>query len=133
MNVNDPIADLLTRIRNGQKARMEVITAPASKIKIAITHLLQQEGYIRAYKCIRDRKQGIIKIALKYSDEQGHGVIRNIKRESRGGRRRYVGCDKIPYVKNGFGIGILSTSQGVMTCKEARKRKIGGEYLCSVY
>jgi len=132
MNVTDPIADLLTRIRNGQKARMEVVTAPASKMKIAITHLLQQEGYIRAYKCIRDRKQGVIKIALRYTEE-GNGSIRKLKRESKCGRRRYVASDTIPYIKNGFGIGILSTSQGVMTCREARKRKIGGEYLCSIY
>jgi small subunit ribosomal protein S8 len=132
MNVTDPIADLLTRIRNGQSVRGDVISVPASKMKIAITHLLQQEGYIRAYKCIRDRKQGVIKIALQYTEE-GNGVIRNIQRESKGGRRQYVSSSAIPFVKNGFGIGILSTSQGVMTCREARKRKVGGEYLCSIY
>ena len=102
MNVTDPIADLLTRIRNGQHARMEVVTAPASKMKIAITHLLQQEGYIRAYKCIRDRKQGVIKIALRYKDD-GDGTIRSIKRESKCGRRYYVSTESIPFVKNGFG------------------------------
>lgn len=134
MNITDPIADLLTRIRNGQKAGFEVVTVPASKMKIAVTHLLKQEGFIRAYKCVRDNKQGIIKVALKY--REGHiqkGVIEKLNRESRPGRRKYVDASSIPYIKNGFGIGILSTSQGVMTCREARKRNIGGEYLCSIY
>lgn len=132
MNVTDPIADLLTRIRNGQKAGHEVVSIPASKMKIAISHLLQQEGFVAAYKCVRDNKQGIIKIALKYSEE-GRGVITNLTRESKPGCKKYVNCGDIPYVKSGFGVGFLSTSQGVMTCREARKRKIGGEYLCSVY
>lgn len=134
MNITDPIADLLTRIRNGQKAGKDVIVVPASKMKIAITHLLKDEGFVRAYKCIRDGRQGLIKIALKYSDELGgKGVITSIKRSSLSSRRYYVGASEIPFVKNGFGIGILSTSQGVMTCREARKRKVGGEYLLSVY
>ncbi|MDD9951640.1 MAG: 30S ribosomal protein S8 [Zetaproteobacteria bacterium] len=134
MNITDPIADLLTRIRNGQSAGKDVIVVPASKMKIAITHLLKDEGFVRAYKCIRDGRQGLIKIALKYSDEiGGKGVISSIKRSSSPSRRYYVGAEEIPFVKNGFGIGILSTSQGVMTCREARKRKIGGEYLLSVY
>jgi len=134
MNITDPIADLLTRIRNGQKAGFDVVTVPASKMKIAVTHLLKQEGFIRAYKCVRDNKQGIIKIALKYREgATQRGVIESLKRESKPGCRRYVTAQTVPYVKNGFGIGILSTSQGVMTCREARKRNIGGEYLCSVY
>ena len=134
MNITDPIADLLTRIRNGQKAGFEVVSVPASKMKIAVTHLLKQEGFIRAYKCVRDDKQGLIKIALKYrSGAVQQGVIQSLKRESKPGCRRYVGAGTIPYVKNGFGVAILSTSQGVMTCREARKRNTGGEYLCSVY
>lgn len=134
MNVTDPIADLLTRIRNAQKAGHEVISVPASKMKIAIVHLLKQEGYLRAYKCVRDNKQGQIKIALKYLDDGcTAGVINYLKRESKPGCRKYVSVEAIPYVKNGFGMNILSTSQGVMTCREARKRKIGGEFLCSVY
>lgn len=134
MNITDPIADLLTRIRNGQKAGYDVVTVPASKMKIGITHLLKQEGFIRAYKCVRDGKQGIIKIALKYNDGAVQkGVIESLKRESSPGCRRYVSCENIPFVKNGYGIGILSTSHGLMTCREARKRKIGGEYLCSIY
>jgi small subunit ribosomal protein S8 len=132
MNVNDPIADLLTRIRNGQAAKLEVVVAPASKMKIAITHLLQQEGFIRAYKCIKDSRQGVIKIALNYGPD-GLGVIKGVSRRSKPGRRFYVGATAIPFVKNGLGVSILSTSQGVMTCREARKRNVGGEYLCSVY
>src|SRR5438105_2698652 len=114
MNVTDPIADLLTRIRNAQRAGLEVVNVPASKMKIGITHLLKEEGYIRAYKCIRDDKQGVLKIALKYSDE-GKGVIQGLDRISKPGRRLYVGADRVPYVKNGFGFGILSTSRGLMT------------------
>ena len=132
MNHTDPIADLLTRIRNAQSAGHEVVTVPASKIKIGITHLLAQEGYVRAYKCIRDRQQGILKIALKYR-EDGTGAITTLKRLSRPGRRYYVGSDDLPYVKNGFGLGIISTSKGLMTDKQARKEHVGGEYLCSVF
>ena len=132
MKITDPIADLLTRIRNAQKARIDVVSVPASKMKIAIAHILREEGFIVNYKCIRDNKQGILKIALRYS-ESGVGVIREIQRRSKSSLRSYVGADAIPYVKNGFGIGILSTSKGVMTDREARKQHIGGEYLCSVF
>lgn len=134
MNVVDPISDLLTRIRNGQQARKEVIAVPASKMKIAIVHLLKEEGFLRAYKCIRDGKQGIIKVALKYrGDKIEDGVIRELERKSKPSRRVYVSADKIPFVKNGFGIAVISTSQGVMTCRDARSKGIGGELLCSVY
>ncbi|MBQ46293.1 MAG: 30S ribosomal protein S8 [Zetaproteobacteria bacterium] len=132
MNITDPIADLLTRIRNAQKARIDVVSVPASKMKIAIAHILREEGFIVNYKCIRDNKQGILKIALRYS-ESGVGVIREIQRRSKSSLRSYVSADAIPYVKNGFGIGIVSTSKGVMTDREARKQHIGGEYLCSVF
>ncbi len=132
MNITDPIADLLTRIRNAQHAKLEVVNVPASKMKIGITHLLKEEGYIRAYKCVRDNKQGILKIALKYGDE-GESVINGLVRKSRPGRRWYVHFDKIPFVKNGFGFNIISTSKGLMTDRQARKDKVGGEYVCSVY
>lgn len=132
MNITDPIADLLTRVRNAQKAGHEVVAVPASKIKIAITHVLREEGFVRNYKCIRDSKQGILKIALAY-DEAGKGVIRDIKRVSRPSRRHFVSADKLPYVKNGFGTAILSTSKGIMTDREARKNHVGGEYICSVF
>jgi small subunit ribosomal protein S8 len=134
MNVTDPIADLLTRIRNAQKAQKEVVSVPASKMKIAIVHLLKQEGLVRAYKCVRDEKQGMIKIALKYQEGTiPKGVISDLKRISTPGRRVYVEAEKIPYVKNGYGIAILSTSRGIMTCREARHHHIGGELLCSAY
>lgn len=132
MQITDPIADLLTRIRNAQGAGLEVVNVPASKVKIGITHLLKEEGYVRAYKCVRDDKQGIIKIALKY-DDKGKGVITGIDRKSRPARRYYVMADSIPFVKNGFGLGIISTSRGLMTDRQARKEHVGGEYVCSVY
>ena len=132
MNVVDPIADLLTRIRNGQKAKHGVVNVPASKIKIGVVHLLKEEGFIKAYKCVRDGRQGLVKIALKY--EAGESpVIESIQRVSRPGRRVYVGAGEIPYVKNGYGVAILSTSKGLMVCRDARKNNIGGEILCSVY
>ncbi len=132
MQVTDPIADLLTRVRNAQKAGQEVVTVPASKMKIAITHILKEEGFVRNYKCIRDGKQGLLKIALSYSDS-GQPVIREIERKSLPSRRLYLSADKLPLVKNGYGIGIFSTSRGIMTCREARKLKVGGEYICSVF
>ena len=132
MNVTDPIADLLTRVRNAQKAGHEVVNVPASKLKISVTHLLKEEGYIRAYKCVRDGKQGVLKIALKYSDD-GRGVITALDRKSKPGLRLYVTRDQIPYVKNGFGCAVLSTSRGVMSDRQARSEGVGGEYICSVY
>ena len=135
MNVTDPIADLLTRIRNAQTAGHALVAIPASRVKIAIVHLLKQEGYIRAYRCIRDEKQGIIKISLKYKDQdtRKNPVINSLRRASKPGCRRYLASDALPKVKNGFGVGVVSTSQGIMTFEEAKKRKIGGEHLCSIY
>lgn len=135
MNVTDPISDLLTRIRNAQSAGHALVTVPASRVKIAIVHLLKQEGYVRAYRCIRDNKQGLIKISLKYNDQDTRKspVISSLRRASKPGCRRYLGSNELRSVKNGFGIGVVSTSQGIMTFDEAKKRKIGGEHLCSVY
>jgi small subunit ribosomal protein S8 len=132
MRPNDPIADLLTRIRNAQQANHEVVSIPASMVKIAVTHILKDEGFIKNYKCIRDRKQGVIKIALKYG-EDGKGAIRNISRVSTPSHRVYAGVDSIPFVKNGLGITILSTPKGVMADREARQLNVGGEIMCSVY
>lgn len=128
----DTIADFLTRVRNAQFAKKDVIAIPASKAKIAITHILKQEGFIKNYKCVRDDKQGVIKIALKYNDD-GTAVINEINRKSSPSCRRYIRADKLPYVKNGFGIGIISTSKGIMTDRDARKQNIGGEYICTVF
>lgn len=132
MNFNDPIADLLTRIRNGQKAGHDVVAIPASKMKISIAHILREEGFIKNYKCIRDAQQGVLKIALKYA-EDGAGAIREIKRQSTPSRRFYKDSDELAFVRNGFGIGIYSTSRGIVTDREARQLKIGGEYICSVF
>lgn len=132
MNITDPIADLLTRIRNGQKAGHEVVNVPASKMKISVAHILKNEGFIRNYRCVRDNKQGILKLALKY-DTAGDGVITDIKRTSKSSRRVYVKAGEIPYVRNGFGISVISTSRGIMADRDARKLKIGGELICSVY
>jgi small subunit ribosomal protein S8 len=132
MNHTDPIADFLTRIRNAQKAGHDVVSVPASKIKITLAHILKEEGFIRNYKCIRDKKQGVIKVALKYKEDTS-GVIRGLDRISTPSLRVYVPADKLPYVKNGFGVAILSTSSGIMTDREARKKHVGGEYLCSVF
>ena len=135
MMCTDPIADLLTRIRNAQLAGIDVIQVPASRVKIAIVQVLKQEGFIRAFKCVRDKKQGVIKMALKYEGEgaQKKGVIHEITRRSKPGCRRYVGAQDIPVVKRGYGVSILSTSRGIMTGKEAKKLNVGGEYLCSIY
>ena len=128
----DPIADMLTRIRNGQHAGHEMVAVPASKTKIAIAHILKQEGFISSYKCIRDNKQGILRVVLKYRNAL-QGVIREIKRISKPGCRSYVACRDIPSFKNGFGVVILSTSMGIMSGNASRAKGIGGELLCSVY
>ena len=132
MQCTDPISDLLTRIRNAQSANHDVVSVPASKMKISITHLLKEEGLIKDYRCVRDKKQGTIKIALRYK-EDGDGVIRFLKRESKPGLRIYKSKDEIPYVKGGYGFGVFSTSRGIMTDHQCRKLKIGGEYVCSAF
>lgn len=132
MNVTDPIADLLTRVRNAQKAGLDVVVVPASKMKISIAHILREEGFVKNYKCVRDDKQGILKIALAYNEDR-KGAIREITRVSKPSRRFFVGAKDLPYVKNGYGIAILSTSKGIMTDREARKQHVGGEHVCSVF
>ena len=132
MQITDPIADLLTRVRNAQKAGHEVVSVPASKMKIALTHILKEEGFVKNYKCIRDGKQGLLKIALSYS-EKGRPGITEIDRVSTPAKRVYIAADRLPFIRNGFGVGIYSTSKGIMTDREARKNKIGGEFICSVF
>ena len=131
--VTDPIADYLTRVRNAVRARHKVVDIPASNIKKDITRILHDKGYILNYKFIQDGPQGTIKIALKYHPETKHPAIKKIERASRPGLRKYAGKDTIPRVLNGLGIAVVSTSQGVMTDKEARSKNIGGEVLCYVY
>jgi small subunit ribosomal protein S8 len=131
--MTDPIADFLTRLRNAILARHRVVEVPASNIKRDITRILFDKGYILNYKFEDEGPQGSIKIALKYHPETKHPAIKNIKRASRPGLRKYAGKENLPRVLNGLGIAILSTSQGVMSDKEARQKNIGGEVLCYVY
>lgn len=132
MLVTDPIADFLNRIKNGQKARFDKVDIPASRMKASMARILKEEGYIKNFKLIRDDKQGILRINLKYGDTR-EGVIAGMKRISRPGCRVYLGHEDIPRVMNGMGIQILSTSKGIMTDRQARKDGIGGELLCSVW
>lgn len=131
--MTDPIADLLTRIRNGINAKHKVVEIPASNMKKSITKILFEKGYILNYKFEDEGPQGNIKIALKYNPETKQPAIKVIKSISTPGLRKYVGKDELPRVLNGLGIAIVSTSQGVMTDKEARVRNIGGEVICYVY
>ena len=132
--MTDPIADYLTRIRNAVMAKHRVVEIPSSSIKKDITKLLFEKGYILNYKFEEgDGPQGVIKIALKYHPESKTSAIKGIKRISKPGLRKYSGVEALPRVLNGMGVAILSTSQGVITDKEARKLNIGGEVLCYVY
>ncbi len=131
--MTDPIADYLTRIRNAVKARHRIVEIPASNIKKEMTKILFEKGYILNYKFEDDGKQGIIKIALKYDPNTKEPAIRHLERVSKPGLRKYAGKEELPRVLNGLGIAIISTSQGLITDKEARKLGIGGEIICYVY
>ena len=131
--MTDPIADYLTRIRNAVKARHRIVEIPASNIKMDMTKILKDNGYILNYKFEEDKVQGTIKIALKYHPETKLPAIKSITRASKPGLRQYANSKNLPRVLNGLGIAIISTSQGIMTDKEAKKRSIGGEVLCQVY
>lgn len=130
--VTDPIADMLTRIRNGLTAKHEIVEIPASKIKASIAEILKNEGYITDYEVIENAVQGTIKITLKYAGKNKK-VITGLKRISKPGLRVYAASDKIPSVLNGMGIAILSTSQGIMTDKQARQAGCGGEVLAYIW
>ena len=132
MSLSDPIADMLTRIRNAVKARFNSVDIPGSKLKVEMARILKDEGYIRNYKFLKDGKQGILRIYLKYGAGQSN-VIYGLKRISKPSRRVYVRSKEIKPVYNGMGIAILSTSKGVMTDKKARQEKVGGEVLCHVW
>ncbi len=131
--VTDPIADFLTRIRNAQMARHRIVEIPASNLKKRITEILYDKGYILKYKFEDDNKQGLIKIALKYHTETKEPAIRSLERISRPGLRQYAKPSEIARVKNGLGVAIVSTSNGVMTDKEARANNVGGEVLCQIW
>jgi small subunit ribosomal protein S8 len=131
--MTDPISDYLTRIRNAVHAKHKIVEIPASNVKKEITKILLEKGYILSYKFDDEGVQGTIKIALKYDPRSKAPAIRHIQRASRPGLRRYAGFVNLPRVLNGLGIAIISTSQGLITDKEARIRRIGGEILCYVY
>ena len=131
MSLSDPIADMLTRIRNALRAHHEVVNVRASKICEGICRVLKQEGYINDYKRVEDGKQGILRVYLKYGP-RGEQVITELKRMSKPGRRVYSGVEDIPRPLNGLGIVVVSTSKGVMSDRECRQQKVGGELLCTV-
>ena len=133
MVVNDPIADMLTRIRNGQVAHHDFVTVPASNTKKAIAKILLNEGYVKAVDYIDDGLQGEIKITLKYLNGKQQPVIAGLKRISKPGLRVYAKCEELPKVLGGLGIAIVSTSKGLMTDREARKNEVGGEVLAYIW
>ena len=132
MSMTDPIADLLTRIRNASMAKLQKVDVPSSNMKVSIANVLRGAGFIKNYKVIADQKQGILRIYLKFIDEK-EPVINEIKRVSKPGSRRYVKSDEIPSVKNGLGVAIISTSKGILTDKAAREAGVGGEILCTIW
>jgi small subunit ribosomal protein S8 len=136
MAVTDPIADYLTRLRNAQQAGHKIVEIPASNIKKRITEILYDQGYILRYKFedeVGKGAQGVIKIAIKYDPISRKPIIRNLSRVSKPGLRKFVKATELPRVINGLGIAIVSTSKGVLTDKQAREAKVGGEVLCYVY
>lgn len=132
MSMSDPMADMLTRIRNAGMARYETVEIPLSKLKTGVAEMLKKEGYIHDYSLIQDDKQGVLKIDLKY-DKNDNKVITGLRKVSKPGCRVYVKADNIPRVMSGLGIGILSTSKGIITDADARKINVGGELLCEVW
>lgn len=130
--MTDPIADMLTRIRNANMAKHEKVDVPASKLKIEVTKILKEKGFIKSFKVLRDRKQGIIRISMKYLDAH-EKAITGLKRISKPGRRVYVDKTEIPMVMGGFGISILTTSKGTLTDDVCRREGVGGEVLCNIW
>jgi small subunit ribosomal protein S8 len=130
--VTDPVADMLARIRNGSLAEHEKVDIPASKLRVRLAEILKEEGFIKNFRLIEDKRQGVLRVYLKYGPGQER-VISGLRRVSKPGRRRYVGADRIPSVLGGMGVAILSTPRGVLTDRESRKAKVGGEVLCYVW
>ena len=131
MVMTDPIADMLTRIRNANQAKHESVTMPASRLKLEILSVLKNEGYISEYEKIEDGKQGVIKVTLKYNNKDR--VIKGLKKISKPGLRVYAKSSELPKVLNGLGVAIISTSNGIMTDREARSKKLGGEVIAFVW
>lgn len=132
MGMTDPIADMLTRIRNANLAKQEKVDIPSSNLKLELARVLKEEGYIKNFKLLKDRKQGIVRVYMKYSSEEMR-VITGLKRVSSPGNRVYVGADEIPRVMGGLGVAIISTSRGMMVDRESRKKNIGGEVICYIW
>jgi small subunit ribosomal protein S8 len=132
MGMTDPIADMLTRIRNANMAKLEKLDIPSSNLKLELARVLKDEGYIKNFKLLKDRKQGLVRVYMKYSPDDSR-VINGLKRVSRPGNRVYVKSDDIPRVMGGLGIAVLSTSRGVMADRESRTKKLGGEILCYIW
>ena len=132
MSMSDPIADYLTRVRNGLHAKKKYVDIPASNIKRKMSRILLDQGFVKKYIIIDDGSQGIIRIWLKY-DDLGKPVIHSIKRISTPGRRKYVAVDELPRVKNNLGISIMTTPKGLITAREAKRQNVGGEILCEVW
>ena len=132
MNITDPIADLLTRIRNAGKAGFDKVDIPASRMKIGLARIFKEEGFIKNYKVIKDNRQGILRVYLKV-DEHQKPLILGLKRVSRPGRRVYAGCEELPRVQGGLGVAVISTSKGVISDRQARKLQVGGEVLCEIW
>jgi small subunit ribosomal protein S8 len=129
--LTDPIADMLTRIRNAIRIKAEKVDIPISKLKLEIAKILKEEGFIRAYKILKDRKQGILRVIPKYVD--GESVISGLKRVSKPGRRVYVGSKEVPAVMGGLGVAIITTSKGILSDKVCRREGVGGEVICHVW
>jgi len=132
MGMTDPVADMLTRVRNASGAKFAKVDIRSSKLKVQIARIFKDEGYIKNFKVIKDNRQGILRIYLRY-DDKNRGVIQYLVRVSRPSRRVYAGNDAIPKILNGLGISILSTSKGILTDREARKQGVGGEIMCSLW
>ncbi|MFZ5907727.1 MAG: 30S ribosomal protein S8 [Nitrospirota bacterium] len=129
--LTDPIADMLTRIRNAVRIKSEKVDIPISKVKLEIAKILKEEGFIRAYKILKDRKQGVLRVILKYVDNES--VISGLRRISKPGRRVYVDKNEIPNVMGGLGVAILTTSKGILSDKTCRREGVGGEVICYVW
>ncbi len=128
----DTIGEFLTRVRNAGLARHEKVDVPSSKVRVGIAGVLKQGGYIRDFKVVKDGKQGMMRIYLRYLDDGRHAIT-TIERSSRPGRRLYVTCESIPNVRSGFGISVLSTSKGIMSGKKATESRLGGELVCTLW
>ena len=128
----DPIADLLTRIRNGSSAHHDKVDVPHSKVKEGVVNVLKGQGFVKNFRVVKDNRQGMMRIYLKY-DSEGNPAVTYLKRESRPVLRKYVKAEGIPSIRTGFGVAIISTSHGIMAGPEAKEKKMGGEFLCSVW